>query len=70
MHLLRVALCIAVWADTDPLWTRSRYGLVRWNCGHELGDLCTINPGWVDLVERLNRMAKSRPAVWEVDGDR
>jgi hypothetical protein len=69
-RLRRIAMCMAVALGLDPIYARYQMGLARWDCGVELDELAMINPGWVELVEAMNRQLAARPPRWVVDGDR
>ncbi len=69
-HLRRVAMCFAVAMWIDPIYMRHVMGLVRWDCHIELDELRIINPGWVELVEQMNRQLEERPPRWVVEGER
>lgn len=67
---LRIAMCFAVALNFDPIYARHRLNLVRWDCGVELEELALINPGWVELVNRMDKQIEVRPPRWEVEGER
>jgi hypothetical protein len=70
IRLRRIALCMAVALDLDPIYMRYQMGLVRWGCEIELEELESINPHWVELVETMNQQAAERPPKWTVEGER
>jgi hypothetical protein len=70
MRLRRIAMCIAVSFNLDPIYMHHQLGLVRWDCGIDLDELMSINPGWVEQVETMNRLLRQRPPKWEVEGER
>jgi transcriptional regulator with XRE-family HTH domain len=69
-RLRRIAMCMAVSFELDPIFARHRLGLVRWECHIELDELRLINPDWVALVERMNEQLQTRPPRWVSEGDR
>jgi hypothetical protein len=69
-RLRKIGMCMAVALGLDPIYVRHRMGLVRWECGVDLDELASINPGWVQLVQTMNNQLAARPPRWSVDGDR
>lgn len=70
LRLRRIGLAAAAVLGVDPVWARTELGLVRWECGIDLGELATVAPGWVANVEHLNELLASRPVYWEAEGER
>lgn len=69
-RLLRLAMCMAVIYGLDPIYLRWMKRLTRWDCDLLMRELLQLNPSWVRLVRRLNRMLRERPPLWAVEGDR
>lgn len=66
-RLRRIAMCMAVALDVDPIYIRRRIGLTRATCGVELDELTLINPAWVARVEKFQAQSAARPARWKTD---
>ncbi|WP_141217222.1 SprT family zinc-dependent metalloprotease [Rhodococcus sp. 14-2470-1b] len=68
---LRRAMLAMICMGVDPIWTRYNMRLTRWDCGDiSLDEARVLNPGWADLVERINSQQQQRPPRWHVDGAR
>lgn len=66
-RLRRIAMCMAVALEVDPIYCRRRLGLTRAEYGIELEELALINPAWVARVERFNAQCAARPPRWKTD---